>query len=117
MPAGVAVAEYESTVAHDRRSVGVARTGGFAPEQVALLEAEMAAVTDADRKLLRVAGVDTLLDAGTDEPVEDDPATRERLAAHLVTARATVAPEPPPEGYSAQEGSEIETRLEQLGYL
>ncbi len=117
VPAGVAVAEYESTVAHDRRSVGVARTGGFAPEQVALLEAEMAAVTDADRKLLRIAGVDTLLDADTDEPVEDDPATRERLAAHLVTARATVAPEPPHEGYSAQEGSEIETRLEQLGYL
>jgi arylsulfatase A-like enzyme len=117
VPAGVAVAEYESTVAHDRRSVGIARTGGFAPEQVALLESEMAVVTDGDRKLLRVAGVDTLLDAGTDERVDDVRATRQRLAAHLEAARSVAAPEPPPEGYSAQEESEIETRLEQLGYL
>jgi arylsulfatase A-like enzyme len=117
VPAGVAVAEYESTTAHDRRSVGVARTGGFAPAQVALLEAEMAAVVERDRKLLRVAGADTLLNAGTDEPVDDVRATLERLAAYLAAARSVVAPEPPSEGYSAQEESEIESRLEQLGYL
>jgi arylsulfatase A-like enzyme len=117
VPAGVAVAEYESTVAHDRRSVGVARTGGFAPAQVALLEAEMATVTQGDRKLLRVAGADTLVDAETDLPVEDDPVVRGRLAQHLAAARARPAAEPPPEGYSAQEESEIESRLAQLGYL
>jgi arylsulfatase A-like enzyme len=117
VPAAVAVAEYESTVAHDRRAVGVARTGGFAPDRVALLEAEMAAVTEGDRKLLEVAGTRTLLDAATDEPVPVDPVTTARLAAHLEAARAVPAPEPPPEGYSAQEESEIESRLEQLGYL
>ena len=117
VPTGVAVAEYESTTAHDRRSVGVARTGGFAPEQIALLESAMATVTEGGRNLLRVGGVDTLLHTATDEPAADDIATRERLAAYLADARATAAPEPPPEGYSAQEESEIESRLEQLGYL
>ena len=117
VPADVAVAEYESTIAHDLRSLGVARTGGFAPEQAASLEAEMAAVTKGDRKLLRVAGVDTLLDAGTDATVADDPVLRERLAAHLSAARSVAAPEPPLEGCSVQEEAEMESRLEQLGYL
>jgi arylsulfatase A-like enzyme len=117
VPAGVAVAEYESTVAHDRRSIGVARTGGFAPAQVALLESEMAAVSEGHRKLLRVGGADTLLDAGTDEPVGDDPAVRERLSTYLDAARSVAAPEPPPEGYTAQEEREMESRLSQLGYL
>ena len=117
VPAGVAVAEYESTVAHDRRSVGVARTGGLAPGRMALLEAEMATVTEGGRKLLRVAGADSLLDAATDEPVADDPVLRDRLARYLIAARAEPAPEPPAEGYSAQEGAEIESRLAQLGYL
>ena len=117
VPQGVAVAEYESTTAHDRRSVGIARTRGLPPERVALLDAEMATVVEGDRKLLRVAGVDNLLDAATDEPVADDPAIRERLVAHLEAARTVRAPEPPPEGYSAQEESEIESHLAQLGYL
>jgi arylsulfatase A-like enzyme len=117
VPAGVAVAEYESTVAHDRRAVGVARAGGLPSERVALLEAEMAAVTEGDRKLLEVAGARTLLDAVTDRPAPEDPATLRRLAAYLEAAREVRAPEPPSEGYSAQEGSEIESRLEQLGYL
>ena len=117
VPPGVAVAEYESTTAHDRRSVGIARTRGLPPDRVALLDAEMAAVTEGDRKLLRVAGADTLVDAATDAPVADDPAARDRLAAHLGAARAEPAPEPPSDGYSAQEGSEIESRLAQLGYL
>ena len=117
VPPGVAVAEYESTVAHDRRSVGVARTVGLPSDRLALLEAEMATATEGSRKLLRIAGVDSLVDAATDEPLADDPAVRERLAAYLAAVRSTPAPEPPAEGYTAQEEAEMESRLGQLGYL
>ena len=117
VPAGVAIAEYESTVAHDRRSVGVARTAGLPPDRLALLEAEMATAVEGDRKLLRVASADSLLDAETDEPIADDPSARARLAGYLADARARPAPEPSPEGYSEQEEAEVESRLAQLGYL
>jgi hypothetical protein len=103
-------------VAHDRRAVGVARSGGLAPEAVALLEAEMAAVTEGDRKLVEVAGVRTLEILPSQQTI-DEPVTLARLGAHLDAARSVHAPPPPDEGYTAQEASEIESRLQQLGYL
>jgi hypothetical protein len=116
VPAGVAVAEYESTVAHDRRSVGVAREGGFAAAEVGLLAAEMAAVVEGDRKLLDVAGDRTLLSLPDETPV-DEPQGLDRLGRHLDAARAVRAPDPPEEGYAPQEEGEIEERLAELGYL
>ncbi len=116
VPSGVAVAEYESTIAHDRRSVGVARSAGLAPEKVALLESEMAAVTEGDHKLMEVAGVRTLVSL-PDETPSDEPEMLARLGVHLDGARSVVAEPPPDEGYTAQEGFEIEERLEQLGYM
>ena len=116
VPPGVAVAQYESTVAHDRRSVGVAREGGFPPEKVALLESEMAAVVEGERKLVEVAGLRSLHSL-PGEAVVHEPGTIDRLAAHLESARSVRAPEPDEDALSDEDAAGIEERLEQLGYL
>jgi arylsulfatase A-like enzyme len=116
---GVAVAQYESAWNHLRRAADVAASYRLSDRQEAALRTPAALATDGRTWLLRAGDEERTWDshgpaASPREPVSAAPAV-DRLRDALDSTGGE--PATPAEGATPEEEAEIESRLQELGYL